>query len=154
MATRGYIGKPNADGTITAIYTHWDSYPTNNGKLILEHYNSEAACDEFIKNGSLSSMHERMAPKEGEEHSFDKPVEDINVFYHRDRGEDWDFCKPVTFKSEAEMIECEEFAYLWKDGKWWVGTNHKSEKSPEAWPTGKFIPLTPEVIALFQAENW
>ncbi len=30
-----------SDGIIKSIYCHWDGYPSNNGKILLEHYNSQ-----------------------------------------------------------------------------------------------------------------
>ena len=41
MATRGAIGIENADGTITAIYCHWDNYLSWNGQMLLDHYDRE-----------------------------------------------------------------------------------------------------------------
>jgi hypothetical protein len=38
MATRSRIGIELEDGVIESIYCHWDGYPENNGKILLEHY--------------------------------------------------------------------------------------------------------------------
>ena len=38
MATRSVIGIVNLDKSITGIYCHYDGYPENNGKILLNHY--------------------------------------------------------------------------------------------------------------------
>ena len=38
MGTRSTIGLEYPDGTVRGIYCHWDGYPDNNGKILVEHY--------------------------------------------------------------------------------------------------------------------
>ena len=38
MATRSAIGLKKIDGTIEAVYCHWDGYPAHNGKILMNHY--------------------------------------------------------------------------------------------------------------------
>jgi hypothetical protein len=40
------------------VYCHWDGYVTNNGALLLEHFNSLRIASELIKGGSISSLGE------------------------------------------------------------------------------------------------
>ena len=63
MATRSAIaietGLPEfGPGVIHAVYCHWDGYVTNNGALLLEHFNSLRIASELIKGGSISSLGE------------------------------------------------------------------------------------------------
>ncbi len=38
MGTRSTIAIANADGTVQSVYCHWDGYVSNNGFLLLCHY--------------------------------------------------------------------------------------------------------------------
>jgi hypothetical protein len=74
MATRSAIaietGLPEfGPGVIHAVYCHWDGYVTNNGALLLEHFNSLRIASELIKGGSISSL---------------GPGLDKTQFHHRD----------------------------------------------------------------------
>ena len=105
MATRSTIGVLNTDGSVTTVYCHWDGYPENNGKLLIENYATENAVRGLIELGSISSL----GPKIGEKHPFSKFENDSGdhplvgaakearialaeregwtTFYGRDRGE-------------------------------------------------------------------
>ncbi len=63
MATRSAIaietGLPEMGPCIIhAVYCHWDGYITNNGALLLDHFNSLPSAVELIKGGSISSLGE------------------------------------------------------------------------------------------------
>jgi len=63
MATRSAIaietGLPEmGPGIIHAVYCHWDGYVTNNGALLLKHFDSLPNAVELIKGGSISSLGE------------------------------------------------------------------------------------------------
>lgn len=97
MATRSTIALEFADGTVQAVYCHWDGYLSNNGKILQEHYIDPFKVRELIDLGSLSSL----APEIGTKHPFDNPHkygssewkawQDAHknqcTFYGRDRGE-------------------------------------------------------------------
>lgn len=88
MSTRSAIGIKEAD-IIRSIYCHWDGYPENNGKILYKYYNSKEKVEELLKLGDLSSLHENINPPEGVKHDFNEPAENTCVFYHRDRGEEF-----------------------------------------------------------------
>ena len=54
MATRSTIGVLNTDGSVTAVYCHWDGYPEHNGKILIENYTTEEKVRELISFGSIS----------------------------------------------------------------------------------------------------
>ena len=56
MATRSLIGKLNSDGTVTHIYCHWDGYPSHNGFLLQEHWDTPYKVDQLLALGDLSSL--------------------------------------------------------------------------------------------------
>ena len=126
MGTRGAIGVMHGNKA-KVIYCHWDSYLDHNGRILLEHYNS-AKANHLVALGGMSSLKPNIEIPEGVEHSFEKPAEDITVFYGRDRGEKGN--EYVVCNSDAEMYEhfgwCEYF-YIMKDGVWFVSQGEGTE---------------------------
>ena len=108
MATRSFISKYNPDTEdYTAIYCHWDGYPTGVGLTLRDHYNTDEKVQFLLEQGDISSLRESV-------------VETVESSY-RTRGDtDVD---ARTFKSMHEMEEyyrsmwC-EYGYMWHDGKW------------------------------------
>lgn len=87
MSTRSMIGVLENDGTLNAVYCHWDGDFSWNGRILQEHYNSEEKAKALVALGSLSVLKERLAPNKGEKHSFDEPLDNVTIAYHRDRNE-------------------------------------------------------------------
>lgn len=124
MSTRSLIGIVEPDGSVKAIYCHFDGYVEYVGDMLNRHYNSEEKCRQLLELGDLSSLRERIAPKPGERHNFDNPAGDVTVAYHRDRGER--LSPPKEFDSKKQMAKegndrfCAEFCYVWENGAWHV----------------------------------
>ena len=84
MATRSLIGKLNSDGTVTSIYCHWDGYPSHNGVLLQEYWDTPFKVDQLLALGDLSSLGKEI----GEQQDFNSPRNrDWCMAYGRDRGE-------------------------------------------------------------------
>jgi hypothetical protein len=138
MGTRSRIGVMHGDNC-KSVYCHWDGYLDFNGKLLLEHYDSSKA-NHLVALGDLSCLRPNVFVPEGVDHSFDKPDEDICIFYGRDRGEKGTEWKTdSTFEAFLERADgCgAEFYYIMKDGEWFVGTTYSSD----ARLGGKLVPL-------------
>lgn len=121
MGTRSTITAKKADGTYIAAYCHWDGYPSHNGKILVDHYNSQERAEELLGHGDMSFLDERCDKPDG--HSYENRIKGCTAFYHRDRGEDWDQTKPKvgpTIES-VRMKSGQEFEYLWDGEKWLVG---------------------------------
>lgn len=56
MSTRSMIGIQNRDGSIDAIWCHWDGYPSNNGRILLDMYTTAKATKELINQGNRESL--------------------------------------------------------------------------------------------------
>lgn len=56
MATRSNIGVLQDDGTIKAIYCHWDGDPEHVGATLANHYDSHEKASELIALGDISSL--------------------------------------------------------------------------------------------------
>lgn len=117
MATRSRIGILNDDGSVTSVYCHWDGYPSHNGKILREHYNTPDAVRELLKEGDMSVLAPKCNKPEG--HSFDNPVEGHVIYYGRDRGEKDTEPRDDTTESDFHR-DGEEYNYLMKKGKWTV----------------------------------
>lgn len=116
MSTRSSIAIENSDGTIEAIYCHWDGYPSFNGRLLLEHYGTEAGVRELLAPGDLSSL----AKNVGEKHGFDNRDDDACTYYGRDRGESGTDKK--TYPDRATWLKKlgQEYNYLFVPGQGWL----------------------------------
>jgi len=125
MATRSSIGVLNIDGTVDAIYCHWDGYPEGVGRTLTQHWCDEQKINSLMALGSLSVLGSEI----GEKHDFDArwdsgdPQSTWCLAYGRDRGEHGTGHRVFTsfkeFVSEMSCSGCEYF-YLWVDGRWRV----------------------------------
>lgn len=133
MATRSTISIKEGNEFKT-IYCHWDGYPQNNGKILLEHFQDEEKVKKLIELGDISRLSPNLEPTETSvhiktvfskgkivrkefpdaEHSFETPHEGVVIAYGRDRGEKK--IEARTYKVSIE--ESEEYNYLFSNGKW------------------------------------
>jgi hypothetical protein len=112
-----------------SVYCHWDGYLEHNGAILLEHYDSSKA-NHLVALGDMSSLRKNIEIPEGVEHTFEKPAEDITIFYGRDRGEsDTEWKTDTTFEQFLERADgCgAEYYYIMKDGVWYVGTTYERD---------------------------
>lgn len=121
MSTRCYIGIKNSDGSVDAIYCHYDGYFSYMGNMLMKNYKDEKKVRELIALGDVSSVSERLYPTEGSGHSFETPEKGVTVAYHRDRGEDFHdiHCEDIAeFWSLADWGVQHEYLYYPKDSSW------------------------------------
>lgn len=111
MATRSNIGTRQEDGTIKAIYCHWDGYPEGVGATLTEHYNDPAKVEALLNLGDFSSIADN--------------IEEIESYAQRgEKG-----TEARTYATQEEWIEeasdsgC-EYLYLfeknWQDEYVWA----------------------------------
>jgi len=137
MATRSYIGVQKPDGSIEAVYCHFDGYPQGVGHTLHTHYNSLLAAASILELGDLSYLAEKLAPEPGQDHKFGNAVEGVTVAYGRDRGEKGTEAK--NFESiDKFMFYCSsswaEYVYLFRDGAWYYSEVFYSDsKTTGAW---------------------
>jgi hypothetical protein len=115
MATRSTIGYVDPQtGYVYSVYCHWDGYPSHNGKILLEHYNSLDRVKALVALGSISSLEPSIECPEN--HSFDNPVDGHTIFYGRDRGEE--DVSAIVQSDGREAVSGEEYGYLFVNGEW------------------------------------
>jgi hypothetical protein len=81
----------------------------------------------WISRHWRDSEHYANVPKFVEKHTYETPVKDVVVAYHRDRGEDWESVKPDV---ESIMLDRQEYNYLFKKGHWFYRTENMKEWNP------------------------
>lgn len=126
MSTRGYVGRLNEDGTVDAIYNHFDSYYDGLGKNLIDFFDTKEKVDKLIRRGHGSNVIDEEGYKDNDE-----------TCAHFDTEKDFE-----NFIDEDIFIE---YGYLFKDGKWF-GKNHlcgkqwvtEDEKEKYFW---KFTPV-------------
>ena len=130
MATRSTIAIQREDGTVAQVYCHWDGYLSNNGRLLMEYYNTPDKVEQLIAQGSISSL----KPEIGEKHDFDYYFkkneftpeqialyeEKWTLFYHRDRGEELVVSTYRNFADYEANAQFEEYDYVMRNGVWYV----------------------------------
>ncbi len=121
MSTRCLIIKDYGN-KFKAIYCHWDGYPSYTGNMLDEYYKDDSVIDELLALGDISYLAKNVKSKSNETHSFENPVKDVVVAYHRDRGEDIcirEFENLTQLFDNAHDSWC-EFLYLWRNNEWEV----------------------------------
>ena len=129
MSTNSSVTIKHNDGHYHGIYGHWDGYVDGVGQMLHEHYNSQELAEELISLGDFSSLYESIDVPLG--HTYDTPVKGHSVFYHRDRGEDWDDTKP-KIDDTYDHSYGGSFNYLWDGAQWLVDTDNGLVTIPEA----------------------
>lgn len=111
MSTRSNIGIENPDGTITAIYCHFDGYVNGVGKTLYEYYNDIDKVKELIALGDISALGYTI---------------DDTIAYHRDREEDFHqyHFEDIQDYSENAAFDI-DYIYLYKDGEWNVNGTYE-----------------------------
>jgi hypothetical protein len=132
MATRSRIAIELPSGEVHSIYCHWDGYPSNNGAILKEHYNTRDKVTQLISLGDISSLRPRVKPNPDElgKHNFNTPIEDIVIAYHRDRAEDYSKPRVNADRNEYKDSDIEEWGYLFtKQNEWLVAENNYQGKN-------------------------
>lgn len=124
MATRSTIALEYADGQVDQVYCHWDGYLSNNGEILIKHYQDPFKVQQLMALGDLSSLRKDI----GEKHDFDARYEsgdsreDWTVAYGRDRGEAGiDARRFKDYQDYVDNHQYEEYEYILRtDGNWYV----------------------------------
>lgn len=124
MASRCFIGIKRTDGSVEFISCHYDGYIEATGRTLLEHYQEKEKIESLIKLGNISILRENIEAKNGEDHSFEEPAEDVTIAYHRDRNEELHIYKADSVAEFQKMIDKSwmEYVYLYdeKKSQWYV----------------------------------
>jgi hypothetical protein len=129
MGTRSDIIVKLSNGQWKRIYCHWDGYLSHNGKILLNHYNSQERAERLVEHGDLSSLAASCDKPNG--HTFRNPVKGYCIYYGRDRGEKG--VDGAIGDSLNEVYPDEgawtEFTYVWDGHQWLVGNPCESTQT-------------------------
>jgi hypothetical protein len=108
MATRSTIALEFADGTVQAVYCHWDGYLGNNGQILLKHYSDPFKLRDLIDLGGFSSLCESVEgtaegayTQRGEARVIQK-FKDIEDYYANVYGEEYDYILSKNWEGKAQ----------------------------------------------------
>lgn len=141
MATRSLIGQLQPDGTVRAIYCHWDGDPDTAGATLAQHYATAARVSALLELGDLSDLRACLQPAPGQVHSFSARAPGVCVAYGRDRGDPAEDCAATDYPDArafyADAIGEDgpaEWAYLFAPvSGWWVcGRDKPGQHAPLA----------------------
>jgi hypothetical protein len=130
MATRSTISVQLTKTNGKTIYCHWSGYPSSNGKILKENYNTLKKVKELIKLGDLSILGTTIGEKVPF-NGFDSQKNPQCLAYGRDRGETGTKARPWG----GVPSEKQAWDYLFKDGNWYVSQYNN-----------EFVLLTDEII--------
>ena len=119
MSTRSSITVQVGE-KVKTIYCHFDGYPSHNGRLLLENYNSQEKAEALVNLGDLSSLDESIECPPG--HSYASVVPGYSVAYGRDRGEEGVEAIVRSSFSNALKMNKQQYNYFWSDGRWMVNS--------------------------------
>lgn len=131
MGTRSTISIIKEDGSVLTSYCHWDGYPSNNGAILLIHYDDPIKVNQLISLGHISSLRKNIFPVG--KHTYDNPEEGVTVFYGRDRKEkNVSAQKHKTLEDFASNGDFQEYDYVYdeKKAKWYLYNPDKYKLQP------------------------
>ena len=109
MVTRSFIARYNPDtNDYTAIYCHYDGYPTGVGLKLRDNYNTDASVNVLMKLGDISALRDTLVETMPEAYSVLNRSPDTEATTHKYRHVMFD-----DFRSRS----C-EYGYIWQNGVW------------------------------------
>jgi len=121
MATRSRIAIEKENGTVESIYCHWDGYPENNGRILVENYTDHEKVQALIDLGDISYLAPNVEAAPDTGHTFNDPVDGVVVAYGRDRGETGIGKKSHSSVPDFFNGDIEEYGYMFtQEGQWLV----------------------------------
>ena len=117
MSTNSTIAVKTEKG-YKAIYVHNDGYFDYMYPLLDTWYNSKERAEALVNLGDASFIAKRLCPSQDSGHHFDRPEEDVCIFYHRDRDEPWAQNEPNFYLTKVEVLKTQYYTYIFEDGQW------------------------------------
>jgi hypothetical protein len=147
MATRSTIALEFADGTVQAVYCHWDGYLAHNGHILQNHYSNPFILRDLIDLGDISSLRPQIGTKHAFSHfdtemnleEYNALYKDMTTFYARDRGEELRVRKFKDYGDYVANHQYEEYDYILRsvcgEAVWFVSDHD-----------GDYVPLVSAIL--------
>jgi len=111
MGTRSRIGIQLKDDSILSVYCHWDGYPSFNGRVLHEFYNTPENVADLINGGNISSLHTNAGWN-------NETLPETGPQYYTSRGESIKDNEPridSSLKSYTNKNMGEEYHYVYRE---------------------------------------
>jgi len=111
MGTRSRIGIQLKDDSILSVYCHWDGYPSFNGRVLNEFYNTPEKVADLINGGNISSLHTNAGWN-------NETLPETGPQYYTSRGESIKDNEPridSSLKSYTNKNMGEEYHYVYRE---------------------------------------
>ena len=135
MGTRSRIGIQLKDDSILSVYCHYDGYPSFNGKVLREFYDTKEKASQLINGGDMSCTWTNVGWK-------NETLPQSGALHYTSRGESIEDNAPRLDKDMEEFFtDNEEYSYIFRNGNWFAYDMHQFDDmvAPEpveipAWP--------------------
>jgi len=115
MGTRSRIGIELKDQSILSVYCHYDGYPSFNGRILRDNFDTVEKVKELIDGGDMSCTWTNAGWK-------NETLPETGPLYYSQRGED---CPPRLDKDMEEFFsDGEEYSYIFRNGNWFAYDMH------------------------------
>jgi hypothetical protein len=127
MATRGLIGKQLSDGSILAVYCHYDNYPAYNGRMLRDNFDTAEKVNKLIDGGDMSCTWTNAGWN-------NETLPESGPLYYTMRGESMESVAPQLYKDLNEFLCAAddnygaEYTYHYVNGEWIC---HKLNAGPD-----------------------
>jgi hypothetical protein len=116
MGTRSRIGVQLPDNHVLSVYCHWDGYPSFNGRVLREFFNTTSKVAELINGGNISALYTNAGWK-------NETLPESGPLYYTERGETLESNMPQLSKDHESFMKLTdntdgEYSYLFKNGEW------------------------------------
>ena len=119
MGTRSRIGIQLKDDSILSVYCHYDGYPSFNGKVLREFYDTKEKASQLINGGNISALHTNAGWK-------NETLPEVGPLYYTSRGESIEDNAPRLDKDMEEFFSMgEEYSYIFRNGQWFAYDMHE-----------------------------
>ena len=116
MGTRSRIGIQLKDNSVLSVYCHYDGYPSFNGRVLREFYDTKEKVEQLIDGGDMSCTWTNAGWS-------NETMPEMGALYYTSRGESLESNAPRHDESIFDFLEKEnneEYAYIWTVNNKWV----------------------------------
>ena len=121
MGTRSRIGIELSDSSILSVYCHYDGYPSFNGKVLHEFYDTKEKVTQLINGGDMSCTWTNAGWN-------NETLPESGPLHYTSRGESIDMNAPRLDKDMEEFFtDNEEYSYVFTSAGWVCYNMHQFE---------------------------
>ena len=126
MGTRSRIGIQLSDDSILSVYCHYDGYPSFNGKVLREFYDTKEKASELINGGDMSCTWTNAGWQ-------NETLPECGPLHYTTRGESIDMNAPRLDKDMKEFFtNNEEYSNIFTSAGWvCYDMNEFNDNDPE-----------------------